>query len=94
MTNRFECNLELFPFRNKEKREWLVASAENKVKILEASDSKIMYVDQESVLCEMLKSSPHLLELTDPYSGYSAIHWAAKVIRTPSLLHSIVFIAA
>ena len=46
---------------------------------VEGDHSHLMYQTQETVLSEMIKSSPSLLELTDPYLGYSAVHWAAKV---------------
>ena len=31
----------------------------------------------------MVSQSPSLLTTTDPYTGYTALHWAAKVSRTP-----------
>ena len=77
VSTKFQCNLEMFPYRNREEKDWLIASAQNKVN--STIDTWLSKTFQESVLCEMLKSSPNLLELTDPYSGYSAIHWAAKV---------------
>ena len=27
----------------------------------------------------MVETSPDLLSLSDPYTGYTALHWAAKV---------------
>lgn len=41
---------------------------------------------QHSTISQMLSDSPCLVSTTDPYTGYSALHWAAKVgSRTPAL---------
>ena len=37
---------------------------------------------QDSRLRDLLLQSPHLLPVADPYSGYTALHWAAKVLTT------------
>ena len=42
----------------------------------------------------MVETSPDLLSLSDPYTGYTALHWAAKVSYKyyPHLFRRIFFI--
>ena len=35
---------------------------------------------QGAKLRELLQKDPFLLTVADPYSGYTAVHWAAKVL--------------
>ena len=34
---------------------------------------------QDPSLSRLVAASPGLLSLADPYTGYTALHWAAKV---------------
>ena len=37
--------------------------------------------EQGEKLRGLLQKEPFLLTVSDPYSGYTAMHWAAKVIK-------------
>ena len=37
----------------------------------------------------MVEASPELLSLCDPYTGYTALHWAAKVSLSSCLMFYI-----
>ena len=37
---------------------------------------------QDPSLSRLVAASPGLLSLADPYTGYTALHWAAKVETT------------
>jgi len=52
----------MFPYLEKEKKDWLLASATN----------------NHSAINQMVEKYPDLVATSDPYTGYSALHWAAK----------------
>jgi len=62
VVTRKKSENEMFPYKNQDKKDWLLAAAKNNI----------------TALHSMMKSTPSLLPVTDPYSGYSVIHWAAK----------------
>ena len=51
------------PFLQPNSKAWLLAAAGNKT----------------GVLGRLLDTAPELAGLADPYTGYTALHWAAKV---------------
>jgi len=50
------------PFLHPVRKKWILSAATN----------------QESKVKELLRECPSLLTVADPYSGYTALHWAAK----------------
>merc|ERR1711915_491174 len=52
----------ILPFLDPAKKEWLLAAASN----------------NHSSLCKQLLAFPGMLTICDPYTGYTALHWAAK----------------
>ena len=34
---------------------------------------------QHASLCQLMVATPQLVSVADPYTGYTALHWAAKV---------------
>ena len=58
------------PFLQPNSKAWLLAAAGNNT----------------GVLARLLDTAPELARLADPYTGYTALHWAAKVCPAQSAL--------